>query len=161
MVAPDLPQVHLLPHWNWAGREGQMIEVWAHGNAASVDLRLNGRSLGRKAMPRNGHLVWQVPYAPGTLEAVGHDASGRIVARDRRVTAGAPASVRLTPAPSGWSPMARMWPLCGPRFDRAGNPVPTAGVPLRFALSGPGRVLGTGNGDPTDTTPDHSLTAQL
>src|SRR6266496_3580342 len=68
---PGSPLVHLLPHWNWPGREGQSIEVWAHGNTQEVELRLNGRSLGRKAMPRNRHLVWQVPYAPGQLEAIG------------------------------------------------------------------------------------------
>jgi beta-galactosidase len=68
----DQPLVHLLPHWTWTGREGQPIEVWAHGNAEEVELLLNGRSLGRKAMPENGHLAWQVPYAPGTLEARGY-----------------------------------------------------------------------------------------
>lgn len=155
---PELPQVHLLPHWNWAGKEGQPIEVWAYGNGAQVELRLNGRSLGRKPMPRNGHLAWQVPYAPGVLEAVSYDARGRIVARDQRVTAGAPASLRLS---------ANVARLCADGadlaiiraelFDKAGHPVPTAAVPLRFSLSGPGRVLGTGNGDPTDTAPDHSL----
>lgn len=155
---PELPQVHLLPHWNWAGREGQAIEVWAHGNCAQVELRLNGRSLGRKDMPRNGHLAWQVNYAPGTLEAVGYDAQGRISARDRRVTAGAPALLRLSAnAVRLRADGADMAIIRAEVFDRAGNPVPTAAVPIRFALSGPGRVLGTGNGDPTDTTPDHSL----
>ncbi|WJT00677.1 beta-galactosidase GalA [Novosphingobium humi] len=155
---PELPQVHLLPHWNWAGKEGQPIEVWAHGNCAQVELRLNGRSLGRKDMPRNGHLAWQVNYAPGTLEAIGYDKAGRIAARDRRVTAGAPATLRLSAnATRIRADGEDMAIIRAEVFDRAGNPVPTAAVPIRFALSGPGRVLGTGNGDPTDTTPDHSL----
>lgn len=155
---PELPQVHLLPHWNWAGREGQPIEVWAHGNCAQVELRLNGRSLGRKDMPRNGHLVWQVNYAPGTLEAIGYDKAGRIAARDRRVTAGAPATLRLSASATRIKADGKdMAIIRAEVFDLAGNPVPTAAVPLRFALTGPGHVLGTGNGDPTDTTPDHSL----
>src|SRR3954470_1867352 len=92
---PDRPLVHLLPHWNWPGREGQPIEVWAHGNAEEVELRLNGRSLGRKPMPRNRHLEWRVPYAPGKLEAIGYN-RGRIVAHDVRETTGPAHAVRLT-----------------------------------------------------------------
>jgi beta-galactosidase len=122
---PELPQVHLLPHWNWAGREGQPIEVWAHGNCAQVELRLNGRSLGRKDMPRNGHLVWQVNYAPGTLEAIGYDKAGRIAARDRRVTAGAPATLRLSASATRIKADGKdMAIIRAEVFDLAGNPVP-------------------------------------
>ncbi|HZU62934.1 MAG TPA: beta-galactosidase GalA [Novosphingobium sp.] len=154
---PDLPQVHLLPHWTWPGREGQPIEVWAHGNCAAVELVLNGRGLGRQAMPANGHLVWQVPYAAGVLEARGLDAAGRLVAQDSRATAGAPAGVRLLASkPRLAADGADVAVIRAEICDAAGRPVPTARTRLDFALEGPARLLGTGNGNPTDTTPDHA-----
>ena len=148
---PDEPLVHLLPHWNWAGREGQPIEVWAHGNTEEVELRLNGRSLGRKAMPRNRHLEWRVPYAPGRLEAIGYN-GGRVAARDVRETSGPAHSVRLTldrrMANAGEDIIAN-----AAIFDARGRPVPTAGNLLRFSVEG-GQVVGVGNGDPNSIEPD-------
>ncbi|MEA3068438.1 MAG: beta-galactosidase [Sphingomonadales bacterium] len=148
---PDQPLVHLLPHWNWPGREGQEIEVWAHGNSEEVELRLNGRSLGRKAMPRNRHLEWHVPYAPGRLEAIGYN-RGRVVARDVRETAGPAHSVRLTfdrrIAKTGDVIIANAMVV-----DGRGRPVPTADNLLRFSASG-GTIIGVGNGNPNSIEPD-------
>ena len=76
------PIVHLLPHWNWPGKEGQDIRVVAFSNCARVELWLNGHSLGVKDMPRNEHLEWTVKYAPGTLRAKGYDARGKVTATD-------------------------------------------------------------------------------
>ena len=68
----DKPMVHLMPMtWNWPGQEGQAIRVIAFSNARQVELFLNGRSLGVQTMPQDGHLEWQVPYAPGRLTAKG------------------------------------------------------------------------------------------
>ena len=78
----DQPIVHLLPHWNWPGKEGQNISVWCYSNCERVDLILNGKSLGEKPMPKYGHLEWQVPYAPGTLEAKAYTGSS-VAAQDR------------------------------------------------------------------------------
>ena len=148
---PDQPLVHLLPHWNWPGREGQPVEVWAHGNTDEVDLRLNGRSLGRKRMPRNRHLVWNVAYAPGRLEAVGFN-DGRAVSRDVRETTGPARSVELTvdrrTAKAGEVVIANAAVV-----DSRGRTVPTADNLLRFAASG-GRVIGVGNGNPNSLEPD-------
>jgi beta-galactosidase len=148
---PDQPLVHLLPHWNWPGREGQPIEVWAHGNTDEVELKLNGRSLGRKTMPRNRHLVWQVPYAPGGLEAIGYN-GGRIAARDGRETSGPASAVRLTldrrMARAGEVVIANAMVV-----DARGRPIPTADNLLRFAASG-GEVIGVGNGNPNSLEPD-------
>ncbi|MEO8455837.1 MAG: beta-galactosidase GalA [Sphingomicrobium sp.] len=148
---PDQPLVHLLPHWNWPGREGQPIEVWAHGNTQEVELRLNGRSLGRKPMPRNRHLEWRVPYAPGRLEAIGYN-KGRVAARDVRETTGPAHSVRLTVdrriAKAGDVVIANAAVV-----DSRGRPVPTADNLLRFSASG-GTVIGVGNGNPNSTEPD-------
>jgi beta-galactosidase len=153
---PDQPLVHLLPHWTWPGREGQPIEIWVHGNCAEVELLLNGRSLGRKAMPRNRHLVWTVPYTPGRLEARGFD-NGRRTARDVRETVGAPAAIALS--------VDRRMPHATGRdvvmvraevVDRRGRVVPDADNLLRFAVTGDAAVIGVGNGNPTSVEPDRA-----
>jgi beta-galactosidase len=148
---PDRPLVHLLPHWNWPGREGQPIEVWAHGNAEEVELRLNGRSLGRKAMPRNRHLEWRVAYAPGKLEAIGYN-RGRAVARDVRETTGPAHALRLTVdrrlAKAGEVVIANAAVV-----DAHGRAVPTADNLLRFSATN-GEVIGVGNGNPNSLEPD-------
>lgn len=151
---PGEPLVHILPHWNWAGREGEEIPVWVHGNCDAVELYLDGRSLGRKTMARGRHLEWRVPYAPGTLEARGFNA-GRQRAVARRVTAGDPARLRLVAdrsrlvADGSDLSMLRLEVL-----DKAGVLVPTAGNSIRFGVAGPGRIIGLGNGDPTSIEPD-------
>ncbi len=148
---PGQPLVHLLPHWNWPGRVGQPIEVWAHGNTDEVELLLNSRSLGRKAMPRNRHLVWQVPFASGKLEAIGYN-GGRVAARDVRETSGPAGAIRLTMdrrvAKAGEIMIANAMVV-----DALGRPVPTADNLLRFAASG-GNVIGVGNGNPNSLEPD-------
>jgi beta-galactosidase len=148
---PDQPLVHLLPHWNWPGREGEPIEVWAHGNTDEVELRLNGRPLGRKAMPRNRHLVWQVPYAPGRIEAIGYN-RGRQITRDVRETSGPARKVLLTVdrrmAKAGEVVIANAMVA-----DARGRPVPTADNLLRFSV-GSGAIIGVGNGNPNSLEPD-------
>jgi beta-galactosidase len=143
--------VHLLPHWHWPRREGQPVEVWAHGNTDEVELRLNGRSLGRKAMPRNRHLEWRVPYAPGKLEAIGYD-KGRVAARDVRETTGPARSVKLTVdrrmAKAGEVVIANAAVV-----DARGRLVPTANNSLRFSVTG-GEIIGVGNGNPNSIEPD-------
>jgi beta-galactosidase len=145
------PLVHLLPHWNWSGREGQPIEVWAHGNTDEVELRLNGRPLGRKPMPRNRHLAWQVPFSPGRLEAIGYK-NGRIAARDVRETSGPPRAVRLTVDRR----MARAGDVVianATIVDSRGRPVPTADNLLHFTSVG-ASVIGVGNGNPNSLEAD-------
>lgn len=148
---PDEPLVHLLPHWTWPGREGQEIEVWAHGNAEEVELRLNGRSLGRKAMVRNRHLEWRVPYAPGRLEAIGYS-GGRRVARAARETAGLPRSVRLT-ADRRVATAGDVVVVNAEVVDGRGRPAPRADNLLRFSASG-GTIIGVGNGNPNSLEAD-------
>jgi len=65
------PVLHLFPHWNWEGKEGQDIAVWCHTNLDRAELLLNGASLGAKKVSRNSHVEWTVKYAPGGLEARG------------------------------------------------------------------------------------------
>ncbi len=151
----DTPVVHILPHWNWPGKEGQSIPVWVYSNAARVDLRLNGKDLGAQAMPRNGHLAWAVPYAPGTLVAQGYDADGKLIGTDTVATTGAPAALRLTTGRTALAADGEDVTVVDVAVvDAQGRVVPTAGDRVTFRVAGAGRVAGVGNGDPSDHDPD-------
>ncbi|HMI19943.1 MAG TPA: beta-galactosidase GalA [Sphingomonas sp.] len=152
---PAEPQVHLLPHWTWPGREGQPIEVWAYANCDEVELLVNGRSAGRRPMERSGHIAWSVPYAPGRIEAIAYS-KGRRVARDRRETTGPAAAIVLSADRLRIAADGRDLAMLTARIvDRAGRTVPDAADSVTIALGNGLRLLGTGNGDPTCTIPDH------
>ncbi|HEY0777851.1 MAG TPA: beta-galactosidase GalA, partial [Gemmatirosa sp.] len=150
----DRPVLHLFPHWNWAGKEGQAIGVWCHTNLDRVELLLNGRSLGTRDVPRYGHAAWKVPYAPGTLEARGFRGGAQVLA-DRRQTTGPAARVVLEAdrheiAADGEDVVV----VTARVVDAEGRTVPTAADGLEFRTSGPGRLLGVGNGDPSSHESD-------
>ncbi|RYG32199.1 DUF4982 domain-containing protein, partial [bacterium] len=150
----DQPVVYLLPHWNWPGKEGETINVWAHSNADTVELFLNGRSLGTKTMERLGHLEWDVPYEPGKLEARGYR-NGAVIASDVVETAGAPASVRLkTDVRRLMADHEDVALVEVEILDAQGRVAPTADNPVRFSVVGPGAIAGVGNGDPSSHEPD-------
>jgi beta-galactosidase len=150
----DKPMAHILPHWNWPGREGQPVDVRVYSNADAVELFLNGRSLGRKAMPRNGHLAWQVPYAPGTLEARG-TRDGQVIASDRVETTGPPAALRLTPDRATINADGEDVAMVTVAVvDAEGRVVPTASNHVIFEVGRNARILGVGNGDPASHEPD-------
>jgi beta-galactosidase len=65
------PVLHLFPHWNFEGREGEEIPVWVYSNLDEVELFVNGKSLGSQKVPRLGHVEWKVKYEPGVIEARG------------------------------------------------------------------------------------------
>jgi len=143
------PALHLLPHWNWVGKEGQEIEVWAYCNQESVELFLNGASLGSQPVKKNGHLVWKVKYAPGTIEARASK-GGKVVLTEKRETAGAAAKIvavadRAKIAADGQDVSVINVTV----VDAQGRTVPTADNMVTFAVSGPGAVIGVGNGDPS------------
>ncbi len=146
--------LHVFPHWNWAGREGQPIEVRANSNCDEVELFLNGTSLGRQKMERNGHLAWQVKYAPGTLLARGYR-GGREIALTKVETTGAAAAVALAADRTTITADGRdVAVLAVSVKDASGRLVPTAGHRIHFAVRGPGRIIGVGNGDPSSHEPD-------
>ncbi|KQV55599.1 beta-galactosidase [Pelomonas sp. Root1217] len=142
------PMVHVLPHWNWPGREGQPIDVRVYANTDEVELLLNGNSLGRKPLARYTHLQWSVPYAPGSLVARGYTA-GKLVVTETVATTGNGSAVRLTAdrarirADGDDVAVVRVSVV-----DREGRVVPTASQRLSFEVSGPARLIGMGNGDP-------------
>jgi len=148
------PMVHVLPHWNWRGREGTPIEVWVHSNCEEIELLLNGTSLGRKTMRRNSHLEWQVPYAPGTLVARGFN-GGKTSAEERIETTGDPAGVKLTPDRGTIDGDGEdVSVVTVGVMDSQGRLVPVAENEVTFTVDGPGKIIGVGNGNPSSHEPD-------
>jgi beta-galactosidase len=147
------PLLHLFPHWNWSGKEGQEIEVWAHSNLDSVELFLNGKSLGSKDVPRNSHVSWKVKYEPGAIEARGFKA-GQPTLTSRRETTGEPAAIVLRPDRSQISANGEDVSMVAAEVvDAQGRPVATAANDIAFTVTG-GRLIGVGNGDPSSHEPD-------
>lgn len=152
----DAPLVHIEPHWNWAGKEGQPIDVWTFANGDEVELSLNGRSLGRKPNPAYEHQSWHVPYEPGRLVAKTYR-GGRLIASDAVETTTAPAALRVTTDRthlSGDDEDTTMLEVSV--VDSKGRVVPTADNLIRFTLTGPAWVSGVGNGDPSCHEPDRA-----
>jgi beta-galactosidase len=142
------PMVHVLPHWNWPGREGQPVDVRVYANTDEVELLLNGNSLGRKTLVRYGHLQWSVPYAPGSLTAKGYKA-GQLVTQQTVATTGNGAAVRLSADRTRVRANVDDVMLVTVNVvDREGRVVPTANQRIVFETTGPVRLLGMGNGDP-------------
>jgi beta-galactosidase len=145
----DQPVLHLFPHWNWPDQMGQPIDVRCFSNCDEVELILNGQSLGRKTMPRNSHLAWNVDYQPGTLEARGFKA-GRQIAQASRQTTGVPALLSLQPDRARLAAGARDVAVISVTVcDDQNRPVPTADNLVQFEISGLGQLIGVGNGDPS------------
>ena len=150
----DQPVLHLFPHWNWAGKEGQEIIAYCLSNCEEVELFLNGQSLGRKAMKTNSILSWPVKYAPGTLLARGYK-GGKEVLTSQVQTTGEPAAIQSSPHKSTiQADGADVAIITVQANDAQGRPVPTASNAIDFAITGPGRIIGVGNGDPSSHEPD-------
>jgi beta-galactosidase len=146
--------LHLLPHWNWPGREGQEIRVDALSNCKEVELFLNGQSLGRQTMQPNSKLSWQVKYAPGILSAKGYN-DGKVVAETKVETTGDPASVQLTPDRATINADGEDVSVFTVSVtDAQDRVVPVASNKINFELTGAGKILGVGNGDPSCHEPD-------
>jgi beta-galactosidase len=141
------PLLDLVPHWNWAGKEGQPITVMALTNVERVVLQLNGKRVGDIAVDRLVMPRWQVAYAPGRLEAIGYRREREVI-RTAIETTGAPVRLRVTPdrlTMAGDGEDAQ--PFTIDAVDTAGRHVPTANIPVEFDASG-GSIVGLGNGNP-------------
>jgi beta-galactosidase len=150
----DKPLLHLLPHWNWAGKEGQEIDVRCFSNCEEVELLLNGQSQGKQSVSTNSHVRWKVKYAPGTLSAKAFKAS-QVVLEDKIETAGAPFALTLSPDRAGVNADGEDLSVVTVAVVDAQNRLfPVARNLVSFELSGPGRILGVGNGDPSCHEPD-------
>lgn len=137
----DEPVLHIMPHWNLEGHEGEPVKVRVFSNCDEVQLVVNGKRLKRLPMPRNGHLEWDAVYRPGSVEAIGYK-NGKVALVERIETAGAPESVSTERLRYGDIHVINVSVT-----DRKGRFVPTAAVPLTVAIEGDARILGFGNGD--------------
>jgi beta-galactosidase len=147
--------LHLLPHWNWPGREGQEILVQAFSNCKAVELFLNGTSLGRQTMKPNSKASWQVKYAPGTLSATGYDESGKVIAETKVETTGDAAQIKLTPNRKSINADGQdVSVFTVSAVDAQGRLVPVAQNKINFRIEGAGQIIGVGNGDPSCHEPD-------
>jgi beta-galactosidase len=166
------PMVHVLPHWNWEGREGQPIPVMCYSNCEEVELFLNGKVLGRKPrfsepvelpvgwnVSKEGkfrskyRLLWQVPFEPGTLEAVGLR-NGKPAARQTVRTAGRPAKIHLIPDRVSIHADGDDLSFVTVRIeDKDGTLCPMADHLVRFDVTGAGRIQAVDNGNPATTEP--------
>jgi beta-galactosidase len=143
------PVLHLFPHWNWPGLEGQEIAVWVYSNLDRVELFLNGQSLGAKDMKKDSHLAWNVKYAPGAIEARGFK-DGKQVMTAKRETTGAAAKLVMTPDVKAIPANGEHAAMFAVEVqDAQGRVVPVTGNEVTFSVSGSGRLIGVGNGDPT------------
>jgi beta-galactosidase len=157
----DAPVLHLLPHWNWQGREGQDIPVWVYSNLDAVELFLNGNSLGRKTMARDSHLEWQVPYTPGVLTAFG-ETKGKVVMKTERRTAGPVVRLLLTADRTSLANDGQDAALLRVEaVDKDGIPVPKADNLIHFDCDGPATIIGVGNGNPTSLEADRATSRRL
>lgn len=150
----DEPMVHLLPHWNFEGLEGEPIKVYAYTNQPRAELFVNGESCGVCELTRYSHAEWTVNYAPGEIKCVVYDKDGRKVAEESRVTSGRAHSLKLAlengdDISANGEDIALITCTC---VDENGVEVPTAAPYIHFTSEGGGVIIGTGS-DNTDTSP--------
>lgn len=142
------PVLHLLPHWNLRGHEGESVEVWAYSNCDEVELFQDGKSLGRQRMEKNSHLAWTTVYRPGKLVAHGYK-NGKKVLTERVETTGE--AVKLTA--QAFKPVLHhdgqdVVVIDLTLYDKQGRFVPDACEPVDITVDGAAEILGYGNGDP-------------
>ena len=149
------PVLHIFPHWNLQGHEGEEVEIWAYSNCDEVELTVNGKKLGRQAMPKNGHLKWKAVYQPGRVVATGYKNGKRILKQTIETTNPA-AKIVLTADRGLITADGRDVAIVTVEIqDNKGRIVPDACPMLTCSLEGDGRILGVGNGDPSYLGPDH------
>ena len=136
------PVLHILPHWNLDGHEGEKVSVWVYSNCDEVQLIVNGKRLEKKKMPVGGHLEWDAVYKPGYVKAVGYR-NGRKVMETRLDTVGEAVEELWTYETVGDVTIANV-----EMRDAKGRFVPTACKEITFTAPEGCRILGWGNGDP-------------
>lgn len=141
----EKPVLHIFPHWNLKGHEGEAVDVWAYSNCDEVELFVNGKSVGRQQMPKNGHLSWKTTYQPGTLKAVGYTNGKKSITQVLETTSNAMAAkikYYHNLANDGVS-------ICDiDLVDKKGRFVPDACNDLLLTVPEGVEILGWGNGDP-------------
>ncbi|MBN1300514.1 MAG: DUF4982 domain-containing protein [Melioribacteraceae bacterium] len=149
---PDFPMAHILPHWNWQERTGEITPVHVFTSGDEAELFLNGESLGRKKKEKSGYrLRWDdVKYEEGELKVIAYK-NGKIWAEDIVKTTGKPAGLELSPDRTEINADGRDLSFITLKvIDLNGFTVPTATNKIQFEIEGPGEIVATDNGDPTD-----------
>jgi len=144
----DKTVLHIFPHWNW--QPGKVVDVWAfYNHADEVELYLNGKSLGiKKKKGDDLHVMWRVPYQPGTLKAISRK-DGKVVLTQEIHTAGAPAKIELIADRKVINADGKDLSFITVKIlDKDGNVVPDADNLVNFKLNGNALVASVDNGDP-------------
>lgn len=156
----DEPMVHILPHWNHRGLEGEPINVWVYTNCDEVELFLDEKSLGTQKIERYGHGEWEVYYKPGCLKAVGK-ISGQICTEEVVETTGRPVGLKLIPDNkveyANGRDLLLLTCVC---VDEKGREVPDAEAFIKFSANSLGQVVGTGS-DICDHIPPQSPSRKM
>ncbi|HUZ61664.1 MAG TPA: beta-galactosidase GalA [Hanamia sp.] len=148
--------LHISADWNRKNKVGKPIDVWVNSNADNVELFLNGKSLGKKDMPRNSHLQWSVPYEPGKLEAIAYKHGRKLESSIE--TTGEPAEIVITPYKTTMIADGRDATVINvSAVDKQGREVPDADNLVQFSVEGDASIIGVGNGDPSSHEPDKIL----
>ncbi len=151
------PVMHIMPHWNWKGSEGKNIKVTIYSNVDEVELTLNRKSLGKKTMPKNGHIDWNVIYQPGTLRAKGFIKNKEAVTQQIETT-DTPAKVILSVDRMKLNADGEDVAVVTVQVvDKENRTVPTADNEVEFTLNGSGKIIGVGNGDPASHDPEQFI----
>lgn len=149
--------LHILPHWNWEGREGEKIPVFVYTNYPSAELFINGKSYGRQTKHKNGtvenryRLMWHdAVYQPGEVRVVAYDEQGNPVAEKTIRTAGKPHHIELVTDRSSLQADGKDLAYVTLRIvDKNGNLCPNDGRLVSFKVKGAGKYRASANGDPT------------
>ncbi len=145
------PMIHILPHWNFQGREGEPIKVVTYTNCPQTELFLNGVSQGKQIPDPHGHGEWIVPYQGGELRAVGIR-KNKVIAEEIIKTTGAPVALRLTQQTKPRTEEDDCAVFHCECVDSQGSVIPTGEAEVEFFVTGAGKILGTGS-DNTDPIP--------
>ena len=155
---PDYPMAHILPHWNWPERVGEVTPVHVFTSGDEAELFLNGKSLGRKKKdPYEYRLRWDdVKYQPGELKVVAYKNVEKW-AEDVVKTTDEPARLEATvDRKEIWADGKDLAFITVRVTDKNGLTVPRANNSIKFEIEGPGEIAATDNGDPTNLVPFHS-----
>jgi len=150
------PVLHLFPHWNWGADSGEpaLVDVWCHTNLDRVELLVNGASQGVQDVPPFGHVEWRVKYAPGTLEAHGYRNGERVLVSRRETTGPAAAIALRCDRNSIRADGMDVSVVSVEIVDAQGRVVAGADNEVHFAIRGPARLIGVGNGNPSSHESD-------
>jgi beta-galactosidase len=146
--------IHIFPHWNWQGKEGDSIKVHCYTNCDEVELLLNGKSMGKQKTIPYTKVIWPLIYQAGKLEALGYK-KGKLVTKDSVETTSVPAQISLSSESDELNADGTDVAVIRVAIkDAKGRIVPTADNMVSFSIDGPGKIIGTGNGNPSSHESD-------